>query len=182
MEDRDRRGPAYPLYERVLKELNTLNWTQEQFKAHSGVARSTIAKWRYQPRSPQASTVKAVAQALGIPEGEALRLAGIPDGRIPDAPLDEIGDFVATAHDVVSTLRERAMESGQSLGEVLVESGLARPEELTVPESLPVDPIVAELEAATDISPETKAELIRLHLANRARRFEEERRKRKPGA
>lgn len=75
--------------------------------------------------------------------------------------------------DLVS-LRERAQAEGRTIGELLVEGGLVVPEELVVPDALPPDPIIEEINAS-DISEETKRKIIRIHLENRARRFEEAR-------
>lgn len=79
-----------------------------------------------------------------------------------------------SARQLLDLLRERAAAEDRSLGEVLVLEGLADPEELVIPDAMPPDPIIEEINAS-DISDETKAKLIRLHLDNRTRRFEEER-------
>jgi transcriptional regulator with XRE-family HTH domain len=182
------KGPAHPLYEWVMRELADRDWTQTRLQEASGVSRSTIDSWQFQPRPPRASTVRAVAAALDLNQADALRLAGYPESRIPQempAPTSrrEVSPAPMSAlADMVSGLRDEAEREGSSLGELLVKYGLAQPEELVVPDALPPDPIVAEIQASTDISDETKAALIRLHLENRARRFEEERLKRKkPG-
>ena len=71
-------------------------------------------------------------------------------------------------------LRERAEAEGKTVGQVMVEEGLAHPDELKVPDALPVDPIIAEIEAS-NLSDETKAQAIRWHRNNRAQTFERER-------
>lgn len=73
------RAPAAPFHARVIATLNdqgrSLNWLHQQ----TGISRNTFAAWAKQPRPPQAKTVLAVANALGIDRGEALRLAGVMD-------------------------------------------------------------------------------------------------------
>lgn len=76
------RGPAYGLYRRVLQEVALKGWTKVELREQTGVARSTVEAWASQPRPPQPRTVNAVADALGIPREEALRLAGV----LTDAP------------------------------------------------------------------------------------------------
>ena len=71
------RGIAYPLYERVKREMALQGWTATRLRKESGIARSTLNKWETQPRVPLAGTVLAVADALRIDRESALRLAGI---------------------------------------------------------------------------------------------------------
>lgn len=75
----------------------------------------------------------------------------------------------------VQDLRARAEAENRPLAELLVEEGLVAPDELVVPDSLRPDPIIEEINASSDLSEETKAVLIRTHLENRARRFEDAR-------
>jgi transcriptional regulator with XRE-family HTH domain len=70
-------GVAFQLYQRVereraLKGISTVALSQE-----SGVSRSAVSKWATQSHTPQPEKVNAVADVLGIPRIEALRLAGI---------------------------------------------------------------------------------------------------------
>ena len=74
------RGVAYPFWERVSRERAALGWSWSELHRTTGVARSTISKWKIQPRPPQPATVVAVADALAIPVAEALTLAGV----VPD--------------------------------------------------------------------------------------------------
>ena len=70
-------GIARPLYDRVERERALKGWSSTRLHAETGVSRSTIGKWRTQKHPPLPGTVNAVADALGIPREEALRLAGI---------------------------------------------------------------------------------------------------------
>lgn len=74
------RGPAYPLWERVNRERALRRWTWVRLKDETGVARSTVDKWKTQPRSPQAATVLAVTGPLEMDDVLALTLAGILPG------------------------------------------------------------------------------------------------------
>jgi transcriptional regulator with XRE-family HTH domain len=71
------RAPAAPFHAAVVEALKTRGMTKAQLHQRSGVARSTLDTWKTQPRPPQAATVLAVADALDIDRGEALRLAGV---------------------------------------------------------------------------------------------------------
>lgn len=73
----DARGIAYPLYVRVQRELALRGITTVELREKTGVARSTITNWRHVEQTPQPRTVNKVADYLGIPREEALRLAGI---------------------------------------------------------------------------------------------------------
>lgn len=72
-----RSAPARPLWDRIQTICADRGWSSVRLERETGVARQTISKWKTQPRTPQAATVNAVAQALGIEQEEALRLAGI---------------------------------------------------------------------------------------------------------
>lgn len=77
------RGVAYGLFERVNNERAEQGWTWMRLQERSGVARSTIYSWAKIQTPPQPATVNPVADALGIPRIEALRLAGIlQDGNV----------------------------------------------------------------------------------------------------
>lgn len=71
------RAPARPLYDRLRRIQIDRGWTNVQLAEKAGVSRGTIANWRTQPRPPLPTTVKDVAERLGIPYREALELAGI---------------------------------------------------------------------------------------------------------
>lgn len=82
-------APARPLWERLERIRLDRGWTKVQLARVAGVDRTTLDKWRHQPRSPQPPTVKAVAEKLGIDSDEALRLAGITAPAVPDDDVDE---------------------------------------------------------------------------------------------
>lgn len=148
----------------------------------------------HQPRTviPPADTLAHMANALDVtPEelsaigrqdaADALRDLRAREGAVAASGQLAVANGLTSARQVLNSLRERGAAEARSLGEVLVQEGLADPEELIIPDALPPDPIVEEINTS-DISDKTKAKLIRLHLENRARRFEEERLKRKkPG-
>lgn len=62
-----------------------------RLERETGVRRSTVAKWKTSPRTPQAATVNTVARVLGIDTTEALRLAGVipPDEPAAEEPKSE---------------------------------------------------------------------------------------------
>lgn len=76
----DEQGPAYPLYQRVLREKSLRGWTWTRLQQETGIGRSTFNSWRTQPQPPQPRTVNEIADLLNIPRETALRLAGILTG------------------------------------------------------------------------------------------------------
>lgn len=85
-------APARPLYDRVVERLATLGKSKTWLAQRADISRGTIENWAKQPRPPQAATVNAVADALGIDRTEALRLAGcLPQE--PATPLSEKSDL-----------------------------------------------------------------------------------------
>lgn len=70
-------APAKPWYDTVIATIAVRGWTKAELSDRSGVARTTIDNWERNPRKPQAKSVNAVADAVGIPREQALRLAGI---------------------------------------------------------------------------------------------------------
>lgn len=75
----------------------------------------------------------------------------------------------------VSDLRAKAAAEHRSVGQVLVEAGVD-PEELVIPDALPKDPIIAEIEAE-DIPRESKDRLIGIYLSHRTELLEAERKR-----
>lgn len=70
-------APARPWYDLVVKTVAVKGWSIADLSSRSGIARTTIYGWRANPGKPQAKSVNAVADALGIPRERALRLAGV---------------------------------------------------------------------------------------------------------
>ena len=101
-------------------------WSIAELGTRSGVARSTVYGWRDNPGRPQAKSVNAVADVLGIPRDRALRLAGIigttpgkePNPTIPKTLLraieseDDLTPEVRQA--VIDAVTETIRESGAS--------------------------------------------------------------------
>lgn len=81
--------PAARFHARVLTELASKGRSKLWLHQQSGVARNTIDNWATQPRSPQAASIMAVADALDIPREEAAALSGLVGG-IWDAAAESI--------------------------------------------------------------------------------------------
>jgi transcriptional regulator with XRE-family HTH domain len=97
------RGTANALFERVNSARAEQGWTWTRLQERSGVARSTIYSWAKIQTPPQPQTVNAVADVLGIPRAEALRLAGILSEAIPpDAPVCTFEQEILAAGTAVS--------------------------------------------------------------------------------
>lgn len=93
----DSRPPASAWYDLVMEQIAIRGWSLSELAQRARIGRPTIYGWRDNPRKPQARSVNAAADALGIPRERALRLAGVIAGagdRSPPAseptPLDEL--------------------------------------------------------------------------------------------
>lgn len=81
--------------------------TKAQLHDRTGIARSTIDKWKTAPKPPQIPTVLAVADALGLDRDEAVRLAGIvKDVAVPERDGVPVLSEVST-DDLLRELRRR---------------------------------------------------------------------------
>jgi transcriptional regulator with XRE-family HTH domain len=83
-------APARPFLELIEATLASQGKTKTWLAKRAGVSRAAINNWRAQPRTPQASSVLAVADTLGIGHDKALRLAGLPSAgsTAPDDATD----------------------------------------------------------------------------------------------
>lgn len=161
-----------------------------QFARKAGVHLSIISRVVNEGRAPEIDALRRIGKALGYSLGEMLIFAGIATAEeLPVRPAHS-GLAIATngtapLPDVLRELRASAATEGKTVGELMVEHGLAVEEELVIPPALPPDPIIEEIEAS-DLPEQTKTNLIRMHLDNRVRRFEEARverqRRKKPDA
>ncbi|MFF3443566.1 helix-turn-helix domain-containing protein [Streptosporangium sp. NPDC002721] len=115
-----------------------------------------------------------LAQQFMIAAGYGDRITGSVSAVLPPLEASATGTSDALRQ-AMTDLRAQAQAQGRPLAELLVEEGIVTPDELVVPDSLRPDPIIEEINASSDLSEDTKIALIRAHLENRARRFEEER-------
>ena len=109
------QAPAAAFYARVISELARQGKTKTWLHQHSKVARNTIDNLEKQPRPPQASTVAAVADVLGIDRKEAARLAGLPVDTLQAAPATDLStlsndQLAAEAKRITDELRRRARD------------------------------------------------------------------------
>lgn len=157
---------------------------QSRFARETDIDVSTISRALKGERMPEIDALRRIGRVLGHSLGEMLVAAGLaqadelpvhPDARLHIPASTAGGEVLA---DALRDLRASADAQGRTVGEMLVEYGLAAREDLAIPAALPPDPIIAEIEASKDISWETKVNLIRMHLENRAQLFEEARLKR----
>jgi transcriptional regulator with XRE-family HTH domain len=88
--------PALPLWNCVEGIRIREGWSKVQLARRLGMDRGTISNWQTQPLPPLASTVKTVAERLGIDHEDALRLAGVV------TPPMTPSDAVARADEVIA--------------------------------------------------------------------------------
>jgi transcriptional regulator with XRE-family HTH domain len=157
----------------TLQEImNQADLTQAAVGELAGRDRTMANRWlsgRHQPTYEAASRFTAALRARRPDLGDLLdrfmRAAGYETHTQPASQ---------PAQRTLDALREKARTDKQSLGELLIREGLADPEELVIPDVLPPDKMMEEI-MSLDIPDEKKANLLRLHLENRAYRAEEER-------
>lgn len=94
-----RSAPARPLWDRIQAVCAVRGWSTVRLERETGVSRTTIAKWKTQPRTPQAATVNTVARVLDIEQVEALRLAGILAPGTPEPEQTSVDDDLAALLD-----------------------------------------------------------------------------------
>ncbi|MEV5820576.1 helix-turn-helix domain-containing protein [Micromonospora haikouensis] len=104
------RGVAYDFWWRVRTDQGARGWTDEELRARTGIARTTVDRLRGGKRPPTARVVNALADALDIDLTEAHRLAG----RTPAPPAafaDEEGAPRMSAREAI--LRDPAYTDQQ---------------------------------------------------------------------
>jgi transcriptional regulator with XRE-family HTH domain len=107
-------APARPLLDLVEATLKRQGRTKTWLASRSGVSRATINNWAHQPRTPQSSSVLAIANVLGIDQEHALRLAGLLNeatatrtDTIPDLSEVPTATLVAELHRIGDELARR---------------------------------------------------------------------------
>lgn len=108
-------APALPFFQLVEATLAERGQTKTWLSQRSGVTRTTLNNWRTKPRSPQASSVLAVADTLGIDRQKALRLAGLPANPATADDLANLADLptgvlVERLHQIGDELARRAKD------------------------------------------------------------------------
>jgi lambda repressor-like predicted transcriptional regulator len=99
-------APARPFLELIEATLNRQGKTKAWLAQRSKVNRNTINNWGIQPRTPQAGNVLAVADALGIEQDQALRLAGLRTD-MPRAERDVPAITEASDEELLAELHRR---------------------------------------------------------------------------
>lgn len=118
--EQPRSAPARPLWDRIQAICAERGWSTVRLERETGVSRQTIAKWKTQPRAPQAATVNTVARVLGIEQEEALRLAGILSAEDETQPtalpptVQQLAEQVARMQERIDELETRISESDQA--------------------------------------------------------------------
>jgi transcriptional regulator with XRE-family HTH domain len=102
----DQRPPARPWYDLIIETIAVKGWSKAQLADRAGISRPTVDNWRTNPRAPQARSVNAVADVLGISRERALRLAGV----IPDPEPEPLVD-----PEVAAILRRRYPDEAEEL-------------------------------------------------------------------
>jgi transcriptional regulator with XRE-family HTH domain len=134
-----RDAPARPLYDHIEGIRIRRGWSKIRVAREAGIDRGTLNNWRTQPNLPTAESVKAVAEALGIGQEQALRLAGYPlatDVRAgaDDSALAELRAEVAELRAMNAEQEERNAELRKRIEELAARQNQAKPTDDIGPE------------------------------------------------
>jgi transcriptional regulator with XRE-family HTH domain len=119
----DQRPPARPWYDLVTETIALKGWTKAQLADRAGISRPTVDNWRTNPRAPQARSVNAVADVLGISRDRALRLAGViaeaqPEPLVDPQLADALRRYVPVeAEETIARLEQAEAERRRQLRE-----------------------------------------------------------------
>lgn len=130
--EQQRSAPARPLWDRIQYICARRGWNTVRLERETGVSRTTINKWKTQPRPPQAATVNTVARVLDIDPVDALKLAGILPA---DTPEPERDDRTVSWDELLSLIEEAKANDDQLIYDALMEVKRKRDER----ESRPAD-------------------------------------------
>ncbi|MEV4837752.1 helix-turn-helix transcriptional regulator [Nonomuraea sp. NPDC049486] len=135
--------PGRPLWEAAEHVRTEKDWTIDQLAERAGIGRATYNRLATNRVPPQARTVRKIASAIGMPLAEAIRLSGLTSQPAPAGDIDllPVITFDQASPDIMAAtarilrqqlqqLREAAAASGRTLGDLLVDLELVRPEEL----------------------------------------------------
>lgn len=174
------------LADSVVARRTSLGMTQQDVQAAGGPAVATLRHIEGAHQTSYRRTILGrLEMALGWTPGSVMQILAKGEPGIlateqasahrssSEAPGP--GETVAdAARRALGHLRVQAQAANRPFVDLLVEEGLVEPDELAVPDSLPPDRFIAEINAS-NISDVMKARVIDMHLKNRALRFEEER-------
>lgn len=161
------------LADTLRKIMNAAGLSQLDVARLAGRNRTMVSRWLSGEFRPAFAAARSFSMALTNKHPEMAELAGqfmtaagygdsyTPAGEESTGPID------------VQQLRAIAAAEGKTIGEVLTEHGVDA-DELVIPDALPLDPIIAEIEAE-DLPEATKQRLIKIYLDHRAEIFEAER-------
>jgi hypothetical protein len=162
--------------ELVGRGYDLLRGGQSGFAREADIDVSIVNRTLKGVRMPEIDALRRIGRALGYSLGEMLVVAGLASrDELPVRPA--AGEHATT--DAIRELKASAQAEGKTFGELLLERQLADEGDLAIPPALPPDPIIVEIEES-DLPEASKERLVRMHLANRARRFEEQRLRKRP--
>jgi transcriptional regulator with XRE-family HTH domain len=143
--------------------------TQTEIGRITGRDRTMANRWTAGRSRPAYEAATALAAAINEQHPDLaeqlLAAAGYRPSTTPEQPLR------SSAAQVVDDLRAVARRESKTIGDVLVERGLATPEDLTLSDRKKGDPIVQEI-LQSDLSEETKNILLLQYVGERRTAFQ----------
>jgi transcriptional regulator with XRE-family HTH domain len=166
------------LFGQILGQVcDVADLSQADLARITGKSQSTVSRWTRSQNQPNYDALKRLVTSLRRTHphlGDLPRQLMVAAGYGGEPAPTATPATAVPAGKTLADLRVKAQESKRSLGELLVREGLADWEEFFIPDVLPPDEMMEEI-ISLDIPDEKKANLLRLHLENRARRAEEKR-------
>lgn len=167
-------------FREILRQIsNETGLDQAELATLAERSPSTFSRWTRAEVQPTVQAVSkfALAVRLGYPQlgdlaEELTAAAGY--GAIAGINVKVAAEHIEERErSALASLRERAAATGKTLGDILLERGLATPQELTVSDERLDDPIVRDIEKL-DIPDETKNALIETYASERRKMFRDE--------
>lgn len=165
------------LRETLHEIMRRADLTQAAVGKLAGRDRTMANRWlngRHQPNYEAAARfAAAISQQRPDLTGlvrQFLAAAGYPPAASDNEPSDADSVRSAMAEDVLNQLRELARRQDKTIGDILVERGLATPADLTLSDEKRHDPIVRDI-LASDLPEETKNVLLLEYAGRRREEF-----------
>ena len=138
---------------------------QSKFAREAGIDVSIINRVLRTERVPEVDALRRIGAALGYSLGEMLVFANLATSEeLPVRGAQQQGAALAGAQGstvyVLDDLRAKAKAQDASLGEILIQQGLARTEDLRIPA---LDPVEADLLSDDSLDPVERERWLRLH-------------------
>ncbi|GAA0970089.1 hypothetical protein GCM10009555_018380 [Acrocarpospora macrocephala] len=134
----------------------------------AGRDRTTAHRWLKGKNQPNVDAATRFARAIVVRHPELadlvsrfLAAAGYPEGNPPPERASALMTEGDAEREAIERLRVSATAGGKSLGEILVERGLAEPKELKISDQVRGDSVVRKIEQSPNIPDDEKNDILK---------------------